>query len=430
MRTRIHTRFDCPSAHLALKGLLKRTRRALGIALAAAITVHLVFTQVVGGLQAQQKTAKPLTTQFVKREPRLTKPLEMKKRPQPKRRRIQRKMVAIQAKVDRRQTSLSMQPTQMIRSLSRPQVDLSRTASFMAQGLEPQTMAEIIKGERESEQVVDMSLEMMDIEALDTGQYHAMIIQDPADKRSVRGYFHLAVVYCRSYLGVYVYDRTRYLANLSVCMNRVSQYMNRYTLIQTDLSDHIYLETSNLYKVPWAFLSTYNSFQASEPEIVNAGKYLMMGGFIFADFVDHAYARGDASLRDLFKKALASQGHEYERAWLFETLPSTHHIYHCFFDFDGPPEGRGHYLDVSAGAAYRRDERRVDGVTLYGRLLGLVSTKSYANAWGDWGAGGAVPSLYGTLDPTRCLQFGVNSIVFALTQEGSITSQVMDSVNY
>jgi hypothetical protein len=33
-------------------------------------------------------------------------------------------------------------------------------------------------------------------------------------------------------------------------------------------------------------------------------------------------------------------------------------------------------------------------------------------------------------DPTRQLQFGVNLIVFALTQEGSITNQVMDSVNY
>ena len=71
----------------------------------------------------------------------------------------------------------------------------------------------------------------------------------------------------------------------------------------------------------------------------------------------------------------------------------------------------------------------MDGVTIAGRLLGLVSTKSYANAWGDWGPGGA-NSGYAALDPTRCLQFGVNSIVFALTQEGSITSQVMDSVNH
>jgi len=33
---------------------------------------------------------------------------------------------------------------------------------------------------------------------------------------------------------------------------------------------------------------------------------------------------------------------------------------------------------------------------------------------------------YSRLDPTRQLQFAVNLIVFALTQEGSITHQVMN----
>ena len=32
------------------------------------------------------------------------------------------------------------------------------------------------------------------------------------------------------------------------------------------------------------------------------------------------------------------------------------------------------------------------------------------------------------LDNTRLLQFGINTIVFALTQEGSITNRVMESV--
>ena len=341
-------------------------------------------------------------------------------------------MVAVQAKVGRRQRSLSVQPTQMIRSLSRPQVNLSRTASFMAQRLEPQTVAEIIEGQRESKQVVDMSLEMMDIDALDTGQYHAMILQDPADRRSVRGFFHLAVVYCRSYLAVHVRGRKRYVAYMGIAMRRLSEYMNRYTLIETDLRDHIYLETSDLYKVPWAFVSTSRSFQAGETEVINVGKYLTMGGFLFADFVDHSQVPADVCLRNLFIRALATQGEEYERSWGFETLPGSHPIYHCFFDFDSPPEGRGIFLDATEEGVYRysRDQRRVDGVTVNERLLGLVSTKSYANAWGDWGEGGACPELYYSLDPTRCLQFGVNTIVFALTQEGSITIQIMDSVSY
>ena len=32
------------------------------------------------------------------------------------------------------------------------------------------------------------------------------------------------------------------------------------------------------------------------------------------------------------------------------------------------------------------------------------------------------------LDPTRQFQFGINTIIFALTQEGSITERLMDVV--
>ena len=38
-----------------------------------------------------------------------------------------------------------------------------------------------------------MSLELLDIETLDTGRYHAMVIQDPSDKRTIRGFIHIAM---------------------------------------------------------------------------------------------------------------------------------------------------------------------------------------------------------------------------------------------
>ena len=99
-----HTRFSCPSASLTLKFLLQRTRKALWIGLGLALALHLCLTQL-GGLAETQKSAKPLTTQFIKRAPRLTKPLELKKRPRPKQRRMRRKMVAVKAKVDRKEMS-------------------------------------------------------------------------------------------------------------------------------------------------------------------------------------------------------------------------------------------------------------------------------------------------------------------------------------
>ncbi len=63
---------------------------------------RLVFTQM-GSFREDQRTVKPLTTKFVKRQPRLTKPLEMKKRPIPKRRHLQRRMISVKARVNRQQ---------------------------------------------------------------------------------------------------------------------------------------------------------------------------------------------------------------------------------------------------------------------------------------------------------------------------------------
>ena len=69
--------FGCPSSTSALKLLLDRTREALWVCLGAALFPHPSLTQWRGLVQ-QEKAARPLTTQFMKRRPRLTKPLELR----------------------------------------------------------------------------------------------------------------------------------------------------------------------------------------------------------------------------------------------------------------------------------------------------------------------------------------------------------------
>ena len=63
----------------------------------------------------------------------------------------------------------------------------------------------------------------------------------------------------------------------------------------------------------------------------------------------------------------------------------------------------------------------LEGVTIERRLVAIVSVKDLEGAWDWW------PERAG-IDNTRQLQFLVNLIVFALTQEGSITNRVMDTV--
>jgi hypothetical protein len=66
----------------------------------------------------------------------------------------------------------------------------------------------------------------------------------------------------------------------------------------------------------------------------------------------------------------------------------------------------------------------LEGVILDGCVVAIVCKKWYAKAWGEWGPGTSWPAQ----DNRRQLQFGVNIVVFVLTQEGSITSQIMDDV--
>ena len=81
------------------------------VAFGLAMVLHSFLSQATA-VREQASAAKPLTTQFVKRAPRLTKPLELKKRPRPRRRTMQRKMVSVQAKLSRTKQSPAFQPVE------------------------------------------------------------------------------------------------------------------------------------------------------------------------------------------------------------------------------------------------------------------------------------------------------------------------------
>ena len=142
------TRFLCPSEDLNLRRLLKKGYPIFMASLVLALIVHLSLMSWRGLVQ-QNKTAKPLTTRFVKRRPRLTKPLEMKKRPRPVQRQMQRKMISVKAKADRQKISGGLRTAAMIQNLSKPSVYLGRQAILQSRTLEPDVIAETIRSDRE-----------------------------------------------------------------------------------------------------------------------------------------------------------------------------------------------------------------------------------------------------------------------------------------
>jgi len=431
------TRFVAPTSSLQLKRLLARMRRVLGTCLALALAGHLAMMGL-GGPEAEQRTAKPLTTQFVKRAPRLTKPLELKKRPRPRQRRVERQMVAVKAKAHREGPPATLQTTRVVSTLARPHVELSRLVRLDAAAVEPQAFAQPVEGSREAEDRIDMSLEMVDVDALDTGEYHAMVIQDPADKRNIKGFFHLAIAYPKSmFKREYHSGEDRVISGII----RLADRMNEWTPIRTNVSKRLSFDSGELFRTPWVHLAVHFRMEPTDEEIARLGQYMLSGGFFFGEGghgisapPENIPSFGYEALVGFFTQALESQGSQRGRHWLHARLPNEHPIFHCYYDFDtGPPPGNALISKFMWGAKITHPdgmEPVVRGIDLGDRLAGITTNQMYGQCWGDWGRmtiGGRY--YYKDLDPDRVLQFGINTVIFALTQEGSITHRLMDSLH-
>ena len=419
-------RFDCPSGTLRLTLLLTRSRKVLWTGFGLAILAHMCLTLIAASGEGE-RVVKPLTTQFVKRAPRLTKPLEKKKRPRPKRRLMQRKMVAVKAQQHRDAETAPFQPTKVLGGLARPRVSVGRATSFQSEVVEPQAMAEAVEGSREDKRVVDMSLELMDIEALDTGQYHALVIQDPGDRRSIRGFCHLAIAQIEGAYPQFPREATFDFRCIPGFM-RLAARMNEYTDIKTDILGRFTLDDADLFKVPWLLINAWRSFQLSNSQLENLGAYLTHGGFAFADGRGHRLRPngtypGLKAMHSALVEALRRQGIQA----LLEKLPNSHPIYHCYFDFEGPPPGsdaadKWQYPDLVVIRRY------LEGIEVDGRLMALLSRKTYTGAWSFFGPDNYINSGWEFMDPEGAFRFGINTIIFALTQEGSITRRLMDGI--
>ena len=412
------SRFDCASSSLTLKDLLRKAQRILWICFGLGITVHISLMQI-SGFETEERVVKPLTTQFIKRQPRLTKPLELRKRPQPKRRRVQRQMVMVQARMTQRSKVSSIQPVQMLQNLARPKAPLVREVAFAQGDLEVSAVSSLIEGTREPKQLVDMSLEMVDPDAMDTGRYRAFVLQDPTDKRAIRGFLHMAIVIQVSHKDI----ERRYTITVQWIRDLIDA-MNTYTDIRTDLQGFFTFDSPQVLETPWFLIATGGDpFKLSESERLNLAKYLTTGGFAFTEPA-HAHDWGAydgyiaelVSIKEMFQDALATAGYVQGRDWIFENLPNNHPIYHCYYDFDGP-------LSPAPGSAttsqlsYADAHDYVRGITIDGRMVAMIESGDYQR------------TLHmANIDGTRYRHFYINTIIFALTQEGSITHRVMDSV--
>ena len=411
------SRFNTPSARLDLGAVAaKQTRKIRVISLIVAIVLH--GSLAIWKVSAERRAVKPLTTRFIKREPRLVKPLELRKAPKPKRRQMRRRMKRVRAKVDTRGISRAPKASKVLDSLVRPQMVVSQSANFERPALEPLIESSTIRVTRSTRRQLDMKLEMVDVEAFHYGRDRAMVVQDLTDRRRIKGYFDIATVT----LGGGQPWGSAHLKDLAEAFNSLTD-------INVRVVEGISVADPRLMKIPWVLVWTWQfvlPFQAKA-----MGKYMTEGGFVMVE----GSWKSENHCRNFFRKSLEAAGLRQGAHWEFEILPNEHPMYHSYFDFDGAPWGgnlfhnrASYYTQEIQFYKYPLEARDyIEGITLDGRLVAIYETKNYVGHWRR----NKYLSTLGTLGTQRnnvdIQKLGINIIVFALTQEGSIATRTVAS---
>ena len=189
------SRFARPTAALDVDRLLRQARKALWAALGVALAAHLAVVGVNPFQQTLEKTPRPLTTRFVKREPRLTKPLELRKIPQPRRQLLHRQVRLAAARMDQVQATATFDTRALIGQAVAARPSLAAEMPTSSMGPEPALVSRVIRGVRQADSKIDLGLELLDINSMDTGRYKAMVVQNPAHPQAIKGFVKIGRIY-------------------------------------------------------------------------------------------------------------------------------------------------------------------------------------------------------------------------------------------
>jgi len=233
-----------------------------------------------------------------------------------------------------------------------------------------------------------------------SGGRKAVILIDPANKQNISG----NVSFCHA-------SGTRLTPPNSMgrALINLKEAMHRWTKIRVEIDQGISLSSPRIHRMPFIYVPFDKGFELTEAEKKNVRKYVLGGGFLFLE--NFRPEQGQMSSR---ANAVSDVFHEMLGSAKVASIPNNHELYHCYFDFgDGPPQG-GDMGNVTIGTdfldnnkpklAQPRIRRSIDGITYQGRMVAVYSTKLYGLKWKEMANN----------EPQ--LRFGVNLVVFALTQ--------------
>ena len=396
--------------------LRTKLRRALVVCFIISLMIHLAL--ILSDMEIEKKEikikSKPLSVKFIQKAPRLVKPLELTKRPTIIQRALTRRLTQTKSVTPRSMRTAALHGGTVLASLARPGEVIERSFSTLQRmDLGPAIIAGRVESIKEAK-IKSLNEDLLSADQLDYGRYSSFAVQNPNNKQDVKGFIHLALIKYKTNFKDASGEPDWNTSPLA--LKNIAEYLEKYSNVKADYRYILTLDSDELLarKIPMILLQGHNTFEFTDREAENLGRYLRDGGFLLVD--DSRFLKGgpfDRAARSLIEKALAEDA-------VFEELPNTHRLYTIFFDFNGPPPGDDVLSTWDRPGGSKTIYEHLDAIFLDGRMVILFSNKSLNNAWNydhHWRPASGNNNV-------RQLQFGVNIVIFVLLQPGGYTQQV------
>ena len=322
--------------------------------------------------------------------------------------------------VDTRGLSRAPKVSEVLGSIVMPATEVGLSATFERPELEPLIESGVIEAVKATKGRLDVGLEMVDLQALDYGRHRAAVVQDPEDKRQITGFFKIARLLIEG--NIFGSGPTRVTWFVSggggLALNHLADAIKEFTDVKVEVLPDVRMGSKELFECPWVVAAAGNNPLRSQ-EARNLGEYLIIGGFLVAG--------GDYfKEQQIFEDAFTTKDLREGRHWAFVTLEHDHPLFHAFYDLEGPPDvSRGQARVVGLNTETLKQSLKAQGVEYAGRLVGVLGVdilnwrRYYYQGHGK--PAGVPP------DNRNDLKYGINLVVFALTQEGSLAARFVKS---
>ena len=439
-----------------------RSNRKLQSCLAVSLALHLL---VIFGLPRHERVTHfpvqpPIMVKFTKKRP-LPRTLARRQRPQ-QRPLVRRPALQAAPVVAMRPAPSASRPLPVFKtsalrlpSASLPDQLVLPVPDFPARQIGPQMQAGVLEGTRQGADEIDLALELLDVQAMDTGQHRAMVVVDPQDRRKLKGFLYMSGIYSPS---INQAENSRLARNMQVrwwyhqmphqmverrMLQGLADEMIAKTQVHVEVRDAVPLDDPQLLQVPFVLLTVNLPFEFTDSEAANLGGYLTGGGFLYVDILrplrpDYSDAELDLpTVRSLIRASFQAVGYQEWKDWRFTRLELSHPLYHCFYDINSLPRGARDMHFVNGGQDYPpRTPDYLEGIVVGEQLVGVYSMRGYADFWAGIGRemmnwslryGASNHSILASAEEPLVYNLGVNLLVYALTREGSLARQLVDA---